>query len=94
MLVLRRLRSVVGDCARVISFGAKIREPARKQFISTQKGICSRCEDTYSKLLKHLSPINSGTRVDRHRYVAVRQKGIRNTKVFGITRERPDGNSS
>lgn len=59
MQVLRILRSVIDDCARVISFGAKFQEPTRKQFVSDLRGICSRCDDTYSELLKRLGPIKA-----------------------------------
>jgi hypothetical protein len=60
MFVLRTLRSVIGDCVRVINFGAKIQEPARAQLVQSLKEICGRCDDTYSKLLEHLSPIKAG----------------------------------
>jgi hypothetical protein len=72
MFVLRTLRSVIGDCVRVINFGAKIQEPARAQLVQSLKEICGRCDDTYSKLLVHLGPIKASLHRPAKLAVAIR----------------------
>jgi hypothetical protein len=59
MQVLSIIRSVIRECVKVITFGAKIQGDTRAQLIASLQEICDNCETAYSKVRSKLLPVKN-----------------------------------